>query len=35
LLHEQFRRGQIDTGLSSLILITQAKGFRINDFEVV
>jgi hypothetical protein len=34
LLHEQFRRGQIDTGLSSLIPITQAKGFRITDFEV-
>lgn len=34
LLHEQFRRGQIDAGLASLIPITQAKGFRLNDFEV-
>ena len=34
LLHEQFRRGQIDIGLSSLIPITQAKGFRIADFVV-
>jgi hypothetical protein len=34
LLHEQFRRGQIDTALSSPIPITQAKGFRSNGFEV-
>ena len=33
LLHEQFRRGQIDTGFSSLISITQAKTFRANDFR--
>ncbi|MGA9492985.1 MAG: hypothetical protein WBV80_22420 [Mycobacterium sp.] len=33
LLHEQFRRGQIDTSLSSLIPFAQAKAFRANDFR--
>ncbi|BBX47752.1 hypothetical protein GCM10009641_19500 [Mycobacterium cookii] len=33
LLHEQFRRGQIDTNLSGLIPIAQAKAFQTNDFR--
>lgn len=34
LLHEQFRRGQIDTSLSTLIPITQGKKLRSTDFEM-
>ena len=33
LLHEQFRRGQIDTSLSSFIPLAHAKAFRPNDFR--
>jgi hypothetical protein len=34
LLHEQFRRGQVDAGLSGLLPIILATRFRSDDFDV-
>ena len=34
LIHEQFRRGQIGTGLAGLLTVTLAKPIRSNDCEV-
>jgi hypothetical protein len=34
LIHEQFRRGQIGTGLAGLLPVTLAKPIRSNDCEV-